>query len=340
VINYVRKEPAGVIAVRNCNVRYGNVRYGNHRLRAAIAAVLLLSGGCSRGEPTGPDGKPLTFAYPEILQLRILVHPLTDEAVYRQATDLQKKETDLGRSWSTDVYRDPAEKTELVARWYPTDDHFGRNSATSPDMAVRLVKDASGGIRRYEVLVLADQFNISRVDFARVRPDLDEFGHPCVSFTMTSAGAKKLNALTSQRLPKNGRHSNLAILFDEQVVSAPQLKNAIETDGRITGNFTREEVARLVDLCNVIHAVRRQPAPRPIAVAGDTGHSTKPTPSATAADPGFVGQPFRAAQKRPFRPMPGAGAIGTGAAPPPVRPMPPPFPLGTGSFNGPRHNGS
>jgi hypothetical protein len=336
VIKYVRKQPAGVMAVRTANVRKPAVP-----LPTIIFAALLLSSGCSRGDPIGPDGKPLTFAYPEILQLRILVHPVTDEAVYRQAKDLQQNETDLGRPWSTDVYRDPNQKTDLIARWYPADDDFGRNSALSSDLVIRQIKNPPAGASPYQVLVLTDQFNINRADFARVRPDLDEGGRPCVSFSMTSSGAKKLHALTSQRLPKNGHHSCLAILFDEQVVSAPQLKEAIENDGLITGNFTRDEVTRLADMCNVTHAVKRQPAPPPVAAGGDTVNSPKSTPTSTAEQT-FVGQPFRQGQRssgvhpdlarQPFRPMPGARALGTGVMPPPpVRPIPPPFPLGTGS---------
>jgi SecD/SecF fusion protein len=72
----------------------------------------------------------------------------------------------------------------------------------------------------------------------------DEKGLPAVGFSMDDAGAKFLYTLT---LGNKGEH--MAILLDNEVYSAPVIRNAISSSGIITmGTFNSEEVDSLIKI--------------------------------------------------------------------------------------------
>jgi hypothetical protein len=78
-------------------------------------------------------------------------------------------------------------------------------------------------------------------DIAESRAALDDQQNPAVEITFTEAGAKKMAKLTEEHLNKP-----LAILVDGKVVSAPMIISGLGNKARITGNFTQDEVNRIV----------------------------------------------------------------------------------------------
>jgi preprotein translocase subunit SecD len=77
-------------------------------------------------------------------------------------------------------------------------------------------------------------------DLRNARPSLDENNQPAVSFTLNNEGGRKFGQVTGDNI---GRQ--LAIILDGRVQSAPRIDSRIQTDGRITGSFTNEEVQNL-----------------------------------------------------------------------------------------------
>jgi preprotein translocase subunit SecD len=77
-------------------------------------------------------------------------------------------------------------------------------------------------------------------DLRNARPSLDENNQPAVSFTLNNEGGRKFGQVTGDNI---GRQ--LAIILDGKVQSAPRIDSRIQTDGRITGSFTNEEVQNL-----------------------------------------------------------------------------------------------
>lgn len=73
-------------------------------------------------------------------------------------------------------------------------------------------------------------------DLRNARPTLDEFNTPAVSFSLNSEGAAKFGRATGDNV---GRQ--LAIVLDNQIMSAPRIEGQIEREGRITGTFTPQE---------------------------------------------------------------------------------------------------
>ncbi|MAV35854.1 MAG: protein translocase subunit SecDF, partial [Planctomycetaceae bacterium] len=81
-----------------------------------------------------------------------------------------------------------------------------------------------------------------------VRPDNDEQMRPCISFGMNTLGADRMAFLTSDNLPTNDFHRRLGIVMDKDLESAPRIMSTIRDQGRITGDFTNEEVELIVSI--------------------------------------------------------------------------------------------
>jgi preprotein translocase subunit SecD len=77
-------------------------------------------------------------------------------------------------------------------------------------------------------------------DLRGAQPSLDENGRPAVSFTLNAEGARKFGQVTGANI---GRA--LAIILDNRVQSYPTIEGRITNDGRISGNFTAQEVQDL-----------------------------------------------------------------------------------------------
>jgi preprotein translocase subunit SecD len=77
-------------------------------------------------------------------------------------------------------------------------------------------------------------------DLRNARPSLDENNRPAVQFTLNNEGARKFGTFTQTNI---GRQ--LAIVLDNRVFSAPRIDGRIDSDGRISGNFTNQEAGDL-----------------------------------------------------------------------------------------------
>jgi preprotein translocase subunit SecD len=77
-------------------------------------------------------------------------------------------------------------------------------------------------------------------DLRSARASVDENNRPAVSFTLSNEGGRKFGKVSGENI---GRQ--LAIILDGRVQSAPTLETRINSEGRITGSFTPEEVQDL-----------------------------------------------------------------------------------------------
>jgi preprotein translocase subunit SecD len=72
----------------------------------------------------------------------------------------------------------------------------------------------------------------------------DSRDRPCIDFWFSDEGGERFYDLTSRNKPagEDGFRRQLAIVFDNQVMSAPSLISPIRKAGQITGEFTTAEV--------------------------------------------------------------------------------------------------
>ncbi|MBL8757267.1 MAG: protein translocase subunit SecD [Phycisphaerae bacterium] len=73
------------------------------------------------------------------------------------------------------------------------------------------------------------------------RPGVDNLGKPCITFQMDALGGEKMGELTEGNL-----QSQMAVLLDDEIYTAPTIQGRISTQGQITGNFGDEEIKYIV----------------------------------------------------------------------------------------------
>ena len=121
-----------------------------------------------------------------------------------------------------------------------------RNGVLPPDMEiVPGTSEIPGDTSRVYYLVRRAP-TVSGRELRNARDTLDEFNAPAIAFSLDSQGAAKFSAATRANI---GRQ--IAIVLDNQVVSAPVIESAIGAEGRITGRFARQEA---VDLALVLRS--------------------------------------------------------------------------------------
>ncbi len=120
------------------------------------------------------------------------------------------------------------------------------------EIVVRQIKGKPEGFM--EVLCVFDRNPKRRVTgeyLQRASPSMDDRGNPCVHFSLKAVGATRFRALTSAHTPMaNGKEYKLAVLLDDKVQTAPNIREAIGGEGQITGRYNSAEVKRIVDILN------------------------------------------------------------------------------------------
>ncbi|MBK1636198.1 protein translocase subunit SecD [Rhodovulum adriaticum] len=92
--------------------------------------------------------------------------------------------------------------------------------------------------------ILEKRAVVSGEDLTDAQPGFDQNGLPSVTFRFNPAGARKFGQYTSENVGEP-----FAIVLDEEVISAPVIREAIlGGSGQITGNFTVEDSTQLAVL--------------------------------------------------------------------------------------------
>lgn len=131
----------------------------------------------------------------------------------------------------------------VIGSWALLDDGLFEEAEESTDPPTAFIRAHDG--KRY-ILLLQGPYDVTGGDLAVASADVDELLRPQVSFTLTAKGAKQMEMLTSNNLGRGQTYRSLAIVVGGVVVSAPKIRGTIFQYGRISGNFTKEEVEQMV----------------------------------------------------------------------------------------------
>ena len=98
-------------------------------------------------------------------------------------------------------------------------------------------------IRTPQILVIQpdDDQNVEGKHLVSVSSTIDERGRGSVAFKTSDEGSSRMGMLTRMNLDRP-----MGIVLDGQLHSAPNIESAIYKNGRITGEFTQEEVDELI----------------------------------------------------------------------------------------------
>ena len=115
------------------------------------------------------------------------------------------------------------------------------NGQVPPDMEIVTGAAAAGsGDAGTQYFLVRKVAAVTGQDLRNAQTSLDENGRPAVRFMLNPEGARKFSTVTGQNI---GRA--LAIILDHRVQSYPTIEGQIRDEGRITGNFSTQEVADL-----------------------------------------------------------------------------------------------
>lgn len=134
----------------------------------------------------------------------------------------------------------------------PNTDLDGEDLPGRAEIVLRQIKNKPEGFK--EVLCVFDRNEKRRVtgdylDYSRA--GTDDRGSPCVHFTLTAPGGTRFRALTTMYAPMtDGKEYKLAVLLDNEVQTAPNIREPIGSQGQITGRYTMDEVERIVNILN------------------------------------------------------------------------------------------
>lgn len=95
---------------------------------------------------------------------------------------------------------------------------------------------------------------------ARAYPGADALGKPAIHFAMNPAGAVALGGLTKDHVG-----DSMAILLDDEVYTAPRLKDALSSGGIIEGDFSQEEIRYVVRVLSG-GSLQAKLSPEPIGI--------------------------------------------------------------------------
>jgi SecD/SecF fusion protein len=146
----------------------------------------------------------------------------------------------------------PLRAIDTLANGYIRDSRTGEILELTPQQKRSFAGDQSflesflkqRGTTGLDVLMVYDQdFSIRGDDLALAYPGHDESFRPAIHFTMTTDGSIKMGHVTQENL-----HRKLAIIFDDELLSAPVIQSKISDNGQITGNFSQEEVDFIVGI--------------------------------------------------------------------------------------------
>lgn len=98
------------------------------------------------------------------------------------------------------------------------------------------------------LMIVSNLLDVTGEDLAFASSTFDQNGSPAVAFNLTDKGSGKFFALTTNNAPTGTRQRQLGIIMDDKLLSAPNILQPIRKEGRITGNFSREEVESLVSI--------------------------------------------------------------------------------------------
>ncbi|MGA7615205.1 MAG: protein translocase subunit SecD [Thermoanaerobaculia bacterium] len=101
-------------------------------------------------------------------------------------------------------------------------------------------RDEFGRVTGREFYAIRKTVPVTGLDLKTARVQKGQFGEPTIGFSLTPEGARKFGDLTGNNV---GRR--LAIVLDNKVQSAPNIKSRIEDQGVIEGSFTQQEASDL-----------------------------------------------------------------------------------------------
>jgi len=197
-----------------------------------------------------------------VLNFRITVKPEYDPAL---VTTLRQQLKDRGpravRSTDAKWY-----KVNQIKNWYSSVEELKHLEANP--IGFFLARGYVAGEYEGEIYILCWDTRQARLtqdegtwSVARAYEGRDTVGRPSIAFEMDPRGGVLLGELTGRNVK-----SQMAVIFDDEVYTAPTLQSQISRNGEISGNFSQEEIDYIKRVLNA-GALQAKLSPEPISTS-------------------------------------------------------------------------
>ena len=247
----IEREPAGAVA----RVAPGSQDAAFEALRALGAQPAGVGAVVERAVTrVGQDGVRVVFTQQALDQMGPNAVEQSIEVVRRRIDSLGTREPSITRQGANRIVvqapgeSDPAQLERVIGQtaqltFQMVDTENSVNDALAgrvpPDS--QLLQDEQGTPYLVKRRILVAGENLTRASVGA-----DQSGRPAIDFRFDGTGARRFGDATAANLGKP-----FAIILDGKVISAPTIQSAITSgSGQITGQFTLEEAATLVNLLN------------------------------------------------------------------------------------------
>lgn len=207
-----------------------------------------------------PNARVLTFKASQVSATKDDAFKLAMATIERRVNGLGISETDISRYGGTGSYQmvvelpgvsDPARVKSVIQStamlelkivrggpYASKDEALASFGGVLPPDTELLPGVTDSGVPAY---YLVDSIAaITGSDLRDAEPSQDSNARPDINFMLTRAGASRFLSITQRNIGKQ-----LAIVLDNQVISAPVIQGQISDNGQITGSFTPEQASDL-----------------------------------------------------------------------------------------------
>ena len=154
-----------------------------------------------------------------------------------------------------DDQKDIIEGGRVRASWRPVGrDRQGvfKDVSEHGEVATREVERDGETVKEFFVVFEQKKYRVTGEYLTKAYETTDETGSPAVGFLFNTTGGFLFQKLTSANRPRKTDDfmRRLAVLLNEEIHSAPNLRETISTSGQISGRFSREEIDELTSVLN------------------------------------------------------------------------------------------
>lgn len=196
-----------------------------------------------------------------VLSFRITVDPGTYPDEQRLRQELRERGPALSRSNEVRWF-----KINRISTWYSSTSELARLNANASEYFLGRGYVAEEYQGQYYMLcwdIRGNRLTRAEGDWrvAGASEGRDQTGLPSIDFQMDARGAALLGELTKDHV-----NNKMAVLLDDEVYTAPNLRSAISARGQITGSFPPEEIRYIVRVLGA-GSLQAKLSPEPISLS-------------------------------------------------------------------------
>ncbi|MDD4556416.1 MAG: protein translocase subunit SecD [Alphaproteobacteria bacterium] len=197
---------------------------------------------------TGDDFVEVRYSEPAINELKVKIVNQSIEIVRKRIDELGTKEPVIQRQGTDRIVvqlpgiQNPEYVKTLLGKTAKLSFHLVDSRTSASDARRGKISSGSRVVKGSDGVqyVVEKKAAVTGEHLVDSQPSFGEGGEPVVSFKFDTMGGRKFGEVT-----KNNIGERLAVIIDNEVITAPSINSAIQGSGQISGNFTVQSANEL-----------------------------------------------------------------------------------------------